>query len=81
MASANGTDTYRPTEDEPFMNERQREYFRRKLLNWKEEILQEARETLAACRPRTRIMPTSPIAPRRRPIAPSNCAPGTASAS
>jgi DnaK suppressor protein len=37
---------YRPTEDEPFMNERQREYFREKLLRWKEEILREARETL-----------------------------------
>jgi len=30
------------------MNERQKEYFRRKLLNWKEDILREARETLAA---------------------------------
>jgi DnaK suppressor protein len=48
MAPANDTDTYRPSEDEPFMNDRQREYFRRKLLNWKEEILREARETLAA---------------------------------
>src|SRR3712207_4086279 len=38
---------YRPTEGEPFMNERQREYFRRKLLRWKVEILQEAQETLA----------------------------------
>ena len=38
---------YRPTEDEPFMNERQREYFRRKLIRWKGEILQEAQETLA----------------------------------
>ncbi|WP_298421844.1 RNA polymerase-binding protein DksA [Rhodoblastus sp.] len=47
MAPANDTNTYRPTEDEPFMNERQREYFRRKLLKWKDEILQEARETLA----------------------------------
>ncbi len=28
------------------MNERQREYFRQKLLRWKEEILREARETL-----------------------------------
>jgi DnaK suppressor protein len=37
---------YRPTESEPFMNERQREYFRQKLINWKEEILREARETL-----------------------------------
>ncbi|MBS9475687.1 RNA polymerase-binding protein DksA [Ancylobacter radicis] len=37
---------YRPREDEPFMNERQREYFRHKLLAWKEDILREARETL-----------------------------------
>ncbi|HVW92598.1 MAG TPA: RNA polymerase-binding protein DksA [Devosia sp.] len=37
---------YRPTEDEPFMNPRQREYFRAKLENWKEEILRESRETL-----------------------------------
>ncbi|HYP58485.1 MAG TPA: RNA polymerase-binding protein DksA [Beijerinckia sp.] len=28
------------------MNDRQREYFRRKLLAWKEEILRESRETL-----------------------------------
>lgn len=40
-------DSYRPSEDEPFMNDRQREYFRRKLVAWKEEILQESRETLA----------------------------------
>lgn len=40
-------ETYKPSEDEPFMNERQREYFRRKLLLWKEEILRESRETLA----------------------------------
>ncbi len=38
---------YVPTDDEPFMNERQREYFRRKLLAWKEDILRESRETLA----------------------------------
>ena len=37
---------YRPSEHEPFMNERQREYFRKKLLIWKEDILKEARETL-----------------------------------
>lgn len=37
---------YRPREDEDFMNDRQREYFRRKLLDWKDEILREARETL-----------------------------------
>lgn len=37
---------YRPREDEAFMNDRQREYFRLKLLNWKDDILKEARETL-----------------------------------
>ena len=37
---------YRPTDEEPFMNERQREYFRGKLLAWKEEILKEAKATL-----------------------------------
>ena len=39
-------DEYRPTEDEPFMNPRQRDYFRRKLENWKDDILRESRETL-----------------------------------
>jgi DnaK suppressor protein len=37
---------YRPSQKEPFMNERQREYFRQKLLDWKEGILKEAKETL-----------------------------------
>jgi DnaK suppressor protein len=38
---------YRPTDKEPFMNERQRDYFRKKLLAWREDILREAKETLA----------------------------------
>src|SRR3984893_11011014 len=37
---------YRPTDKEPFMNERQRDYFRQKLLAWREDILKEAKETL-----------------------------------
>ena len=37
---------YKPSETEPFMNERQREYFRGKLQAWKDEILKEAKETL-----------------------------------
>jgi DnaK suppressor protein len=37
---------YRPSDDEPFMNERQLEYFKQKLLNWKDEILRESRETV-----------------------------------
>src|SRR5690606_21418301 len=36
----------RPREEEPFMNPLQLEYFRRKLLDWKEDILRESRETL-----------------------------------
>lgn len=48
MAADIAAEDYRPSEDEPFMNDRQKEYFRRKLLKWKDEILQEARETLAA---------------------------------
>ena len=41
-------EAYRPSDEEPFMNERQREYFRRKLMSWKTEILREAQETLVA---------------------------------
>ncbi len=37
---------YRPTEKEPFMNAKQQEYFRRKLLNWRGELLKESEETL-----------------------------------
>jgi DnaK suppressor protein len=40
-------ESYRPGDDEPFMNERQLEYFRQKLLSWKEDILRESRETLS----------------------------------
>jgi len=39
---------YRPSDDEPFMNERQQDYFRQKLLAWKEEILEESRSTIAS---------------------------------
>ena len=37
---------YHPSEDEPFMNERQLEYFKQKLNAWKDDILRESRETL-----------------------------------
>ena len=45
MASIDLSD-YRPTADEPFMNDRQREYFRNKLQQWKDEIVRESRGTL-----------------------------------
>lgn len=47
------TKEYRPSDDEPFMNERQREYFRQKLLAWKEEILEESRGTIATLQQET----------------------------
>lgn len=39
-------DSYSPNGDEPFMNERQREYFRKRLLAWRNDIIAENRETL-----------------------------------
>ena len=46
MSSVAEVIEYRPSDSEPFMNPRQREYFRRKLETWKEDILRESRETL-----------------------------------
>jgi DnaK suppressor protein len=43
---AEKTKNYRPSDKEPFMNERQREYFRARLLDWKEDIIRETRDTL-----------------------------------
>ena len=48
---------YRPAEDEPFMNERQLEYFKRKLLDWKAEILNETRETIEGMQESARNIP------------------------
>ena len=39
---------YKPAEDEPFMGERQKLYFQRKLQTWRDQILREGRETLQA---------------------------------
>jgi DnaK suppressor protein len=41
-------ESYKPSDDEPFMSDRQREYFRNKLIAWRESILAESRDTLAA---------------------------------
>ena len=37
---------YKPSEDEEFMNDHQREYFRRKLIRWKDELTQGGEEVL-----------------------------------
>ena len=38
---------YVPSEDEKFMNAKQQEYFRQKLLAWKAEIIEQNKETVA----------------------------------
>jgi len=48
---------YRPAEDEPFMNERQLEYFRRKLLAWKAELLDDSKHTIEGLQDGTRNIP------------------------
>ena len=50
-------DDYRPAKDEKFMNERQLEYFRRKLLAWKAELLDESRETIEGLQDSARNVP------------------------
>lgn len=50
-------DDYSPAEDEPFMNDMQLEYFRRKLLNWKAELLAGSRDTIEGLQDGTRNIP------------------------
>ena len=37
---------YKPTQKEKFMNAKMKEYFRRILINWKDELLKESSQTL-----------------------------------
>ncbi len=48
---------YVPAESEPFMNERQLEYFRRKLLNWKHDLQNGSRETIEGLQDSGRNVP------------------------
>ena len=50
-------DDYRPVEDEPFMNERQTEYFRRKLSAWRDDLLSDSRDTIETLQETTRNIP------------------------
>ena len=45
--SASDIEEYTPSDDEQFMNDRQKEYFRRKLQQWKEDILKDSQETIS----------------------------------
>ena len=50
-------ESYRPSEDEPFMNESQIEYFRNKLVDWKKSILSESKDTIKGMKEETRNIP------------------------
>lgn len=50
-------DDYTPAEDEPFMNDRQLEYFRRKLLFWRTELIEGSRDTIEGLQDGTRNIP------------------------
>ena len=50
-------DDYRPADDEPFMNDRQLEYFRRKLHEWKQDLLSDSRDTIEGLQDNTRNIP------------------------
>ena len=50
-------ESYTPAEDEPFMNDRQVKYFRRKLIAWKNDLLTETRETIEGLQDSTRNIP------------------------
>ncbi len=50
-------DDYKPAEDEPFMNDKQLEYFRRKLIAWRSDILEDSRDTIESMKDGTRNIP------------------------
>ena len=50
-------DEYRPSETEEFMCERQLEYFRRKLITWKQDLLADTRDTIEGLQDSTRNIP------------------------
>lgn len=56
-AETNFDTGYRPAEDEPFMNERQLEYFRQKLMTWKAAILADSKGTIEGMQEGTRNIP------------------------
>lgn len=50
-------DDYQPAEDEPFMNDRQTEYFRRKLEGWKSGLMDENKNTIEGLQDSARAVP------------------------
>ena len=50
-------DDYTPAEDEPFMNDRQLEYFRRKLIAWKNDLVEDSKDTIEGLQGNARNIP------------------------
>ncbi len=50
-------DDYRPAEDEPFMNDRHLEYFRRKLIVWKQDLIDQSADTIEGLQDSARNVP------------------------
>ena len=50
-------DDYRPSDDEPFMNDNQVAYFRQKLLSWKSDLMSDSKDTIEALQDSTRSIP------------------------
>lgn len=57
MSSSLLSPEYRPNEKEAFMSSRQREYFRKKLLSWRADILRESNETLRSLQSESLAVP------------------------
>ena len=51
------SEDYRPVEGEPFMNDRQLQYFKRKLVIWKTDLMSDSRETIEGLQDNTRNIP------------------------
>ena len=51
------SEDYRPVEGESFMNDRQLEFFRRKLVNWKNDLMSDSKETIEGLQDNTRNIP------------------------
>jgi DnaK suppressor protein len=50
-------ETYHPSEDEPYMNPRQLDYFRRRLLDWRKDLVEASQGTLSKMNQATNIHP------------------------
>ena len=51
------SEDYRPVEGEPFMNDRQLEYFRRNLVTWKNDLMSDSKDTIEGLQDNTRNIP------------------------